>query len=53
MLCEKVDDLQAALVVLSRRRRSFIEDLFSGPPISQQVAQACPRPTLILQDTTC
>jgi nucleotide-binding universal stress UspA family protein len=50
LICERVNDLAAALVVLSvQRRRSFIEELFQ-PPVSHQVAQHCPRPTLILHD---
>jgi len=50
-ICEKVQSLDAELVVLPiQRKRSFIEDLFQAP-ISKQVAQVCPCPTLIIHDT--
>lgn len=50
MICQKVQDLAAELVVLTvQRRRSFIEDLFQTP-IGKQLAEVCPCPTLIIPD---
>lgn len=49
-ICQKVEALAAELVVLPvQRKRSLFEELFQVP-FSQQLAQVCPCPTLIVHD---
>jgi nucleotide-binding universal stress UspA family protein len=47
-ICRKVEELSAAVVVLSEQKQGFIESLFMQTPVTQHVVQNCSRPTLVL-----
>lgn len=47
-ICRKVEELSAAVVVLSEQKQGFIESIFMQTPVTQHVVQNCSRPTLVL-----
>lgn len=47
-ICRKVEELSAAVVVLSEQKRGFFEDFFMQAPVTRQVVESCTRPTLVL-----
>lgn len=48
-IVRKVDELSAAVVVLSEQRIGFLESLFQTP-VAHQVAERCGRPTMVLNE---
>jgi len=45
-ICKKVEDLSAAVVVLTEHKRGLLDGIFQVP-VSKQVAESCSRPILI------
>jgi nucleotide-binding universal stress UspA family protein len=48
-IVSKVEELNAAVVVMPEQRQSLFESFFFQTPVAQQVAQRCKQPTVLIR----